>query len=71
MADDKLVFMAETDNWPHLYAVDVKGGDGETADAGSLHGGERGDEPGPHCACLQREHRAARQGMTIDGIFFA
>jgi dipeptidyl aminopeptidase/acylaminoacyl peptidase len=27
MADDKLVFLAETDNWPHLYAVDAKGGD--------------------------------------------
>ena len=27
MADDKLVFLAEMDNWPHLYAVDVKGGD--------------------------------------------
>ncbi len=27
MADHKLVFMAETDNWPHLYAVDVAGGD--------------------------------------------
>jgi len=26
MANDKLVFLAETDNWPHLYAVDVKGG---------------------------------------------
>ena len=27
MADNQLVFMAETDNWPHLYAVDVTGGD--------------------------------------------
>lgn len=26
MADNKLVFMAETDNWPHLYAVGVAGG---------------------------------------------
>ena len=26
MADDKLVFLAETDNWPHLYAVDATGG---------------------------------------------
>jgi dipeptidyl aminopeptidase/acylaminoacyl peptidase len=27
MADSKLVFLAELDNWPHLYAVDVSGGD--------------------------------------------
>jgi dipeptidyl aminopeptidase/acylaminoacyl peptidase len=27
MADNKLVFLAETDNWPHLYAVDTVGGD--------------------------------------------
>ena len=27
MADNKLVFLAETDNWPHLYAVDTAGGD--------------------------------------------
>ena len=27
MEGTKLVFMAETDNWPHLYAVDVAGGD--------------------------------------------
>ena len=27
MADNKLVFLAETDNWPHLYAVDTGGGD--------------------------------------------
>jgi dipeptidyl aminopeptidase/acylaminoacyl peptidase len=27
MADNQLVFMAETDNWPHLYAGDVAGGD--------------------------------------------
>jgi dipeptidyl aminopeptidase/acylaminoacyl peptidase len=26
-ADNKLVFLAETDNWPHLYAVDTVGGD--------------------------------------------
>ena len=26
-ADNKLVFLAETDNWPHLYAVDPAGGD--------------------------------------------
>jgi dipeptidyl aminopeptidase/acylaminoacyl peptidase len=27
MADNRLVFLAETDNWPHLYAVDTAGGD--------------------------------------------
>ena len=27
MADNKLVFLAETDNWPHLYAVAAAGGD--------------------------------------------
>ena len=27
MADNQLVFLAETDNWPHLYAVDIAGGD--------------------------------------------
>ena len=27
MAGDQLVFLAETDNWPHLYAVDIHGGD--------------------------------------------
>jgi dipeptidyl aminopeptidase/acylaminoacyl peptidase len=27
MAENKLVFLAETDNWPHLYAVDTAGGD--------------------------------------------
>jgi dipeptidyl aminopeptidase/acylaminoacyl peptidase len=27
MADGKLVFLAELDNWPHLYAVDAAGGD--------------------------------------------
>jgi dipeptidyl aminopeptidase/acylaminoacyl peptidase len=27
MADNQLVFLAETDNWPHLYAVDTAGGD--------------------------------------------
>ena len=26
-ADDKLAFLAETDDWPHLYAVDITGGD--------------------------------------------
>jgi dipeptidyl aminopeptidase/acylaminoacyl peptidase len=26
MADNQLVFLAETDNWPHLYAVDAAGG---------------------------------------------
>jgi dipeptidyl aminopeptidase/acylaminoacyl peptidase len=26
-ADNKLVFLAETDNWPHLYAVETAGGD--------------------------------------------
>ena len=26
MADNTLVFMAEVDNWPHLYAVDAKAG---------------------------------------------
>jgi dipeptidyl aminopeptidase/acylaminoacyl peptidase len=27
MADNQLVFLAETDNWPHLYAVNAAGGD--------------------------------------------
>jgi dipeptidyl aminopeptidase/acylaminoacyl peptidase len=27
MADDQLVFLAETDNWPHLYAVNPGGGE--------------------------------------------
>ncbi len=27
MTDNKLVFVAETDNWPHLYAVDAAGGE--------------------------------------------
>ncbi|MGA8937797.1 MAG: prolyl oligopeptidase family serine peptidase [Acidobacteriaceae bacterium] len=27
MTNHQLVFMAETDNWPHLYAVDIAGGD--------------------------------------------
>jgi dipeptidyl aminopeptidase/acylaminoacyl peptidase len=27
MADNHLVFLTETDNWPHLYAVDTAGGD--------------------------------------------
>jgi dipeptidyl aminopeptidase/acylaminoacyl peptidase len=27
MANNQLVFLAETDNWPHLYAVDATGGD--------------------------------------------
>ncbi len=27
MADNQLVFLAETDDWPHLYAVDTAGGD--------------------------------------------
>jgi dipeptidyl aminopeptidase/acylaminoacyl peptidase len=27
MADNQLVFLAETDDWPHLYAVDKAGGD--------------------------------------------
>jgi dipeptidyl aminopeptidase/acylaminoacyl peptidase len=26
MANNQLVFLAETDNWPHLYAVDASGG---------------------------------------------
>jgi dipeptidyl aminopeptidase/acylaminoacyl peptidase len=26
-ADNQLVFLAETDNWPHLYAVDIAGGE--------------------------------------------
>ncbi len=29
MADSKLVFLAETDNWPHLYAVNTTGGDAQ------------------------------------------
>ena len=36
MADDHLVFMAEIDNWPHLYAVDVKGGDPQPLTPGSF-----------------------------------
>jgi dipeptidyl aminopeptidase/acylaminoacyl peptidase len=36
MADDKLVFLAETDNWPHLYAVDVKGGDAKLLTPGNF-----------------------------------
>ena len=27
MADNQLVFLAETDDWPHLYTVDTAGGD--------------------------------------------
>jgi dipeptidyl aminopeptidase/acylaminoacyl peptidase len=27
MADNRLVFLAETDNWPHLYSVDAAGGE--------------------------------------------
>jgi dipeptidyl aminopeptidase/acylaminoacyl peptidase len=27
MANNQLVFLTETDNWPHLYAVDTAGGD--------------------------------------------
>ena len=28
-ADNKLVFLAETDNWPHLYVVDTAGGEAQ------------------------------------------
>ena len=36
MADNKLVFLAETDNWPHLYAVDTKvGGDAQLLTPGA------------------------------------
>jgi len=36
MADDKLVFLAETDDWPHLYAVDAKGGDARLLTPGAF-----------------------------------
>lgn len=36
MADNHLVFMAETDNWPHLYAVDINGGDARPLTPGNF-----------------------------------
>ena len=36
MADGKLVFLAELDNWPHLYAVDTGGGDARLLTPGSF-----------------------------------
>ncbi len=36
MADNHLIFMAETDNWPHLYAVDVTGGDARLLTPGNF-----------------------------------
>jgi dipeptidyl aminopeptidase/acylaminoacyl peptidase len=36
MADGKLVFLAELDNWPHLYAVDVSGGDARLLTPGNF-----------------------------------
>jgi dipeptidyl aminopeptidase/acylaminoacyl peptidase len=36
MADDRLVFLAETDNWPHLYAVPVQGGSATLLTPGSF-----------------------------------
>ncbi len=36
MADNKLVFLAETDNWPHLYAVDARGGDARLLTPGNF-----------------------------------
>lgn len=36
MADDHLVFLAEIDNWPHLYEVDVKGGDARLLTPGNF-----------------------------------
>jgi dipeptidyl aminopeptidase/acylaminoacyl peptidase len=35
-ADNKLVFLAETDNWPHLYAVDTAGGDARLLTPGNF-----------------------------------
>ena len=36
MADHKLVFLAEMDNWPHLYAVDTAGGTARLLTPGSF-----------------------------------
>jgi len=36
MADNHLVFLAETDNWPHLYAVDIAGGDARLLTPGNF-----------------------------------
>jgi dipeptidyl aminopeptidase/acylaminoacyl peptidase len=36
MADNQLVFLAETDNWPHLYAVDATGGEPQLLTPGSF-----------------------------------
>jgi dipeptidyl aminopeptidase/acylaminoacyl peptidase len=36
MADGKLVFLAELDNWPHLYAVDSAGGDARLLTPGNF-----------------------------------
>ncbi len=36
MADGKLVFLAELDNWPHLYAVDTGGGEARLLTPGSF-----------------------------------
>jgi len=36
MDDNKLVFLAETDNWPHLYAVDTAGGDAHLLTPGNF-----------------------------------
>jgi dipeptidyl aminopeptidase/acylaminoacyl peptidase len=36
MADSKLVFLAETDNWPHLYSVDLSGGEARLLTPGNF-----------------------------------
>jgi dipeptidyl aminopeptidase/acylaminoacyl peptidase len=36
MPDGKLVFLAELDNWPHLYAVDAAGGDARLLTPGNF-----------------------------------
>jgi len=36
MADNTLVFLAETDNWPHLYAVNATGGEARLLTPGHL-----------------------------------
>jgi dipeptidyl aminopeptidase/acylaminoacyl peptidase len=36
LPDGKIVFLAELDNWPHLYAVDASGGDARLLTPGSF-----------------------------------
>src|ERR1700722_2217596 len=61
MADNQLVFLTETDNWPHLYAVDAAGGGAPLFAPGHFLVGNVGSPPGRHNLVY-----SANTGATTD-----